>query len=198
MHNEQRASNNIGRPRRKANFCVTFSSINYAFAVVQKYLAGTVFVCYYHPVARNHSVDQSTDSVCSSNLPGPFQESQYLNGVVLWDEYGSIRLSLGHAHFWQWKHNPCRTFADWTDQPPALEMRHITKWLKQTKSRTVKLQQVGGDKNNSPSSNPDNNCYKIWWLFILKQFKTEAIDVVQIPTTLSSLWGSWPFLEQET
>ena len=62
-HNEQRASNNVGRPRRTANFCATFSSIKEAFAVVQKYLTGT----------DSDSVDQSTDGGCSSNLPGPFQ-----------------------------------------------------------------------------------------------------------------------------
>ena len=56
-----------------ANFCATFSSINKALAVVQKYLAENVFVCYYCLVARKcDSVNQSTDSVCSSNLPGPF------------------------------------------------------------------------------------------------------------------------------
>ena len=51
----------IGRPRRTANFCASFSSINEAFAVVQKYLADNVFV-YYPPVSRKcDSVDQSTD-----------------------------------------------------------------------------------------------------------------------------------------
>ena len=39
------------------------------------------------------SVDQSTDGVCSSNLPAPFHASQYPNGGVLWEEYGSERLS---------------------------------------------------------------------------------------------------------
>ena len=42
------------------------------------------------------SVDQSTDGVCRSNLPPPFQASQYPNGVLR-DEYGSVRLT--HAHF---------------------------------------------------------------------------------------------------
>ena len=81
-HNEPK-SNNAGRPRRTATFWAAFSSINKAFAVVQKYLAGDVFVCYYPPVARK----------------GPFQASQYLNEVVLRDGNGSIRLSPGHAHF---------------------------------------------------------------------------------------------------
>ena len=61
---------------RKANFSATFSSISEAFAVVQKYLADNVFV-YYPPVSRKgDTVDQSTDGVCSSNLPAPFQASQ--------------------------------------------------------------------------------------------------------------------------
>ena len=68
-HNEQRASNNVGRPRRTANFCA-FSSIKEAFA--EKYLTGTVFVII--PLSHgSDSVDQSTDGGCSSNLPGPFQ-----------------------------------------------------------------------------------------------------------------------------
>ena len=46
--NTHKKSNNVGRPRRTANFCTTFSSINEAFAVVQKYLADNVFV-YYPP-----------------------------------------------------------------------------------------------------------------------------------------------------
>ena len=42
---------NIGCPRRTANFCETISSLNKAFAaVVQKYLVGTVFICNYPPV----------------------------------------------------------------------------------------------------------------------------------------------------
>ena len=39
--------NNVGRPRGTENFCATFSSINKAFAVVQKYLTDNVFVFYY-------------------------------------------------------------------------------------------------------------------------------------------------------
>ena len=38
--------NNVGSPRRTANFLVTFSLKNYAFAIVHKFIAGTVFVCY--------------------------------------------------------------------------------------------------------------------------------------------------------
>ena len=46
-------------------------------------------------------VDQSTDGVCSSNLPAPFQglstvTVQYSNGGVLRDEYGSVQLSPAH------------------------------------------------------------------------------------------------------
>ena len=49
-----------------------------SFRQVQKYLVDNVFVCYYPPVSRKcNSVDQSTDAVCSSNLPVPFQASQY-------------------------------------------------------------------------------------------------------------------------
>ena len=45
--------------------------------------ADNMFVCYYPPVSRKcDSVDQSTDSVCSSNLPAPVQASQYPNGGV--------------------------------------------------------------------------------------------------------------------
>ena len=59
-----------------ANFCATFSSINEAFDVVQKYLADNVFV-YYPPVSwKCDSVDQSTACMCSSYLPAPFQASQ--------------------------------------------------------------------------------------------------------------------------
>ncbi|CAL8320228.1 unnamed protein product [Boreogadus saida] len=38
--------------------------------------------------------------------------SQCPNGGVLRDEYGSIRLRPDHGHFWRWKRDPCRTFAD--------------------------------------------------------------------------------------
>ena len=55
------------------------SAISEAFAVVQKYLSDNVFV-YYPPVPRKcYSVDQSTDGLCSSNLPAPFQASQLSN-----------------------------------------------------------------------------------------------------------------------
>ena len=96
--------------KKDGKLSATFSSINEAFAVVQKYLADNVFVCYYPPVSRKcNSVDLSKDSVCSSNLPAPFQASQYPNGGVLRDEYGSIRLSLDHANSWWWKREPCRS-----------------------------------------------------------------------------------------
>ena len=35
-----------------SNHSPRFSLINKAIAIVQKYLAGTLFVCYYPPVAR--------------------------------------------------------------------------------------------------------------------------------------------------
>ena len=38
------------RTSKKDVKLLTFSSINEAFAIVQKYLAGTVFVRYYPPV----------------------------------------------------------------------------------------------------------------------------------------------------
>jgi hypothetical protein len=70
-----------------------------SFVVVHKYLAVNRFVCYYPPIARKcDSVDQSTDG---SKLLAPFQASQYPNGGVLRDEYGSV-------HFWRWKRNPYR------------------------------------------------------------------------------------------
>ena len=60
--------------KKDGKLSATFSSINEAFAVVQKYLADNVFVCYYPPVSRKcDSVDQSTDGMRSSNLPAPFQ-----------------------------------------------------------------------------------------------------------------------------
>ena len=65
-------------------------------------LLHNIFVCYYNIViiplshGRDNYVDQSTDG--SSNLPGPFQTSQYPNGEVPRDDC-SIRLSPGHAHF---------------------------------------------------------------------------------------------------
>ena len=56
------------------------------------------------------SVDQSTEGVCSSNFPAPFQASQYPNGGVLKTRAKRVRLSPGHAHFWRRKRNPYRTF----------------------------------------------------------------------------------------
>ena len=63
-------------------------------------------LCLFVIIPLSHgsadSVDQLMDSVCSSNLPaisGTLSGSQYPNGGVLRDEYGSVRLSLGHAHF---------------------------------------------------------------------------------------------------
>ena len=72
----------------------------------QKHLTDSVFVII---PGKCDCVDQSTDSVCSSNLPAPFHASQYPNGGVQRDEYGSMRLSPGHAHPWRWKHDLCRT-----------------------------------------------------------------------------------------
>ena len=46
-----------------------FSSINKTFAIVQKYLAGTVFVIIPLTHGSADTVDQSTDGVCSLNLP---------------------------------------------------------------------------------------------------------------------------------
>ena len=75
---------------------------------------GQIMALFHRQVQTQHadSVDQSTDGVCGSNLPAPFQESQYPNGEVLRDEYNLIRLSPDQAHFWQWQCDPCRTFAD--------------------------------------------------------------------------------------
>ena len=53
----------------------------------------------------------------------PFRRLSTPNEGVLRDEYDSIRLSLGHAHFWRWKHDPCRTFANWTDPGEMLHKR---------------------------------------------------------------------------
>ena len=59
----------MGRNEQRAtmqDFCTIFSSINDAFSVVQKYLAGTVFVCYHTPVSRKGRFCRpSTDGVCS-------------------------------------------------------------------------------------------------------------------------------------
>ena len=49
--------NNVGRSRTTSYIV----HINEAFAVVQKYLADNVFVCYYHPVAQK--CDSVEDSV---------------------------------------------------------------------------------------------------------------------------------------
>ena len=35
--------------------------------------------------------------------------------------------STAHAHFWRWKWDLCRTFADWSDPHPPVEMRHKPK-----------------------------------------------------------------------
>ena len=108
------------------NFCMTFSSINKSLSVVQKYLAGQcLFVIIPLSHGRDDSVDQSTDAVCGSNLPGPFhalstpteeycETSMARYGSVRLGtarhgsarlgtaRYGSARLSPGHAHFWGW------------------------------------------------------------------------------------------------
>ena len=47
-----------------------------------------------------------------SQNSAPFQASQYPNKGVLRDEYGSMRPSPNHAHFWRWERFPCRTLAD--------------------------------------------------------------------------------------
>ena len=60
--------------RRTANFCATFTSIKRSLCRCPPiYLAGTVFVCSYPPVASDESVDPSTDPVSSSNFSAPFQ-----------------------------------------------------------------------------------------------------------------------------
>ena len=85
-------------------------------------------LCFFVIIPLSHgsdnSVDQSTDSVCSSNLLVPFQTSQYPNGGVLRDEYGSSRLRSDPAHFWRWKGNPCHTIAYRSDPHPPVETSH--------------------------------------------------------------------------
>ena len=71
---------------------------------------------YLLAALTNGSDVQSMDTVCSSNSPAPFQASQYPNGGVLRDGYGSIRLGPGHAHFWRQK-NATRAFAPLQTEP---------------------------------------------------------------------------------
>ena len=56
---------------------------------------------------------------------GTLSGSQYPNGGVLPDEYGSGRLSPGHAHFAAVETRPAlHPFADRTDPHPAVETHH--------------------------------------------------------------------------
>ena len=82
-HNKQRATT-VGRPKRTVNFCTTFSSINKAFAIVQKYPAATVCVCYYPPGARKCRFCRPINGRrVSLKLAGTLSGSQYPNGGVL-------------------------------------------------------------------------------------------------------------------
>ena len=64
-------------------------------------MAGSRVLCLFVIIPLSHrsdSVNQTRDGVCSSNLPGHFQAPQYLNGVILRYEYGSIGLCPGYSH----------------------------------------------------------------------------------------------------
>ena len=78
-HKEQRAT--VGRPRRTVNFCAPFSSINKAFTVSRN---TPWLLCVFVIIPLSHgsaeSVDQSTESVCRSNLLVPFQGLSTLKG----------------------------------------------------------------------------------------------------------------------
>ena len=75
-------SNNVVRPRTTANFSGTFSPIKLAFAVVQKYFAGNVFLCYCPPSHGSAilSINQRTTCVARtcrhpfSRLSTPIEE----------------------------------------------------------------------------------------------------------------------------
>ena len=70
------------------------------------------------------SVVQTTDGVCSSNLLAPFQTSQYPNGGVLRDEYGSSRLSPDPTHFWRWKRDRSTSLHTEPTRNPPVETHH--------------------------------------------------------------------------
>ena len=107
---------NVGRPRRTQT-------------IVQHYLQKTML----SPLSRNTSrimclfviIPLSHGSAnLSTNQRTACVARTCPNGGVQWDEYGLIRLTLGHAKFWQWKRHPCRTLANWTVRHPPIETRH--------------------------------------------------------------------------
>ena len=68
------------------------------------------------------TVDQSTDGVCSSNLPAPFQASQHPNGRVLEKSVKRVRL---RPTFDGGNANRAAPFANKTEPHPPAEIAII-------------------------------------------------------------------------
>ena len=69
------------------------------------------------------STNQQTACVASDLPAGPGT----LSGVSVPQRRSTVRrvrINTDHAHFWGWKRDLCRTFADWTDPHPPVEMCH--------------------------------------------------------------------------
>ncbi|CAL8316713.1 unnamed protein product [Gadus morhua 'NCC'] len=84
----------------------------------------------------NDSVDQSRDSACSSNLPAPFQASQYPNGGVLETSAKQVRLSTaqsGSRPLWAVETRTAPHLCK-TEPNPPVEMRY---WNQHRFARTI-------------------------------------------------------------
>ena len=93
----------------------------------QEYLKATVclFLSPHRPEVTILSPNQRRGCVARI-IRHPFQASQYPNGGVLKTRAKRVRLSPGHAHFWRWKRNPYRTFANRTVPHPAVDTRQYS------------------------------------------------------------------------
>ena len=118
-HNKQK-SNNVGRPRRTANFCASFSSINKAFVTVQKYPAATMSVSYYprRTDVPFLSTNQQTACVAREIASTPTEEySERVRRSVA--QSGSRPLSPGHTP----SGNATRTAPLWTEPTRTLRWK---------------------------------------------------------------------------